>query len=490
MIATLLRLSLLALYGVPMARAFDRRLSGSALAGTAFLLGSGAVALEMFALSVIHVPWTRTALGAAALPLAAWTSWIVLKREGWSFRRSAHAPDRRPHARAVGWLTDIAILIPIGAHALFATRRGLYEWDFFGIWGLKARTFFEVRGIDWQFVQTNISHPDYPLLVPLVFDFHALASGGWQEQTLGLVLTAYGAALVAVARGALREEFDSEWVAAAGTFAVVFPALTLWIGLAEGIVMAYGCAGLILIRRGITERKGIAGVPPASPPGILPGGDAADLQDSAGRADRAHSVESIHLGAILLGLAAWSKNEGLALLGVALLSLLLCRRWRDALRLWPGFATIAPWLVVRAYLHLQTDFVDAGITARMIARVRDFRTTAAAFLKSPPDQPLFWIVTLACMAIYFRKVIEHERFLTLAVALQMALFLVQGMATRADLKAHVSLTMNRIPQQIAPACAFLAVVLVLPEVASAVRMQRRSAGVSPAAAGRPPAAGC
>ena len=40
----------------------------------------------------------------------------------------------------------------------------------FGDFGLKARTFWEVRGIDWAFLESafhrNI-HPDYPPLVPL-----------------------------------------------------------------------------------------------------------------------------------------------------------------------------------------------------------------------------------------------------------------------------------------------------------------------------------
>jgi hypothetical protein len=201
--------------------------------------------------------------------------------------------------------------------------------------------------------------------------------------------------------------------------------------------MAFGCAGLLLIRRG----------------------DAA----------------SIRIGAVLLGFAAWSKNEGVALIGVTLAALLLARRFRDALRLWPAVLVISPWLVARAVLSLQTDFVDRLMLHRMLARLADPLTTLRVFADSPPNQPLFWIAIALCLIVYARAAFTRERFLTVALLLQVGLFVAQGIATRAPFKPHVSLTMNRLPQQLAPAFAFLAVVLLMPVLTGSVRRDSDSA---------------
>ena len=80
-------------------------------------------------------------------------------------------------------------------YALYATLAPLWEWDFWAIWGLKARVFLEAGGIDWHFLESRwnaFAHPDYPLLVPLNFDFVALINGGWSDRWLGLLCRRLG----------------------------------------------------------------------------------------------------------------------------------------------------------------------------------------------------------------------------------------------------------------------------------------------------------
>lgn len=57
----------------------------------------------------------------------------------------------------------------------------------------------------------------------------------------------------------------------------------------------------------------------------------------------------------------------------------------------------------------------------------------------------------------------------------MLLFFAQGIATRAEFRPHVNLTMNRLPQQLAPAFAFLAVLLLMPDLIAAARRRTDSA---------------
>lgn len=400
------------LCGVPLARILDARLRGAALAGTSFLLGAAAVVMHLFALSALHIPWTRTSVLLSLLPFLAITVFFARKLPAAATNRQPPTASRQRH------LFDAATLIIVIAYAIFTISAPPFEWDFYGIWGLKGRMFFEACGIDWGFLSVNVSHPDYPLLMPLLFDFLAVVTGGWNDRVFGLVYVALCASVLAIARGFLEDEI--RWPAL-GALAIAFPALNVWIGLAEAGVMAYGCAGLLFIRKG-----------------------------------------SIRTGAILLGLAAWSKNEGLALIGCSVIALFVATRSiRRVIALWPAVAVIAPWMITRALLQFHTDFMEGSVMSRVLERLAKPGEVLHAFIVSPPDQPWFWLAFLATILVFAWDAIRREAFLTIALLLQLGLMLGQALATRWDFGAHVSLTLNRLPHQVAPAAAFLAVVLLL-----------------------------
>jgi hypothetical protein len=213
---------------------------------------------------------------------------------------------------------------------------------------------------------------------------------------------------------------EAKWPALA-TLALAFPTLNLWIGLAEGGVMAFGCAGLLFFRRGH---------------------------------DR--------IGAVCLGFAAWSKNEGLALIAVTALALLVATRsMRRVVALWPAVAVIAPWLITRAVLGLRTDFTEGSMLARVMNRLANPREVVEAFAASPPDQPWFWLAVFVTIAVFVRQAFRRELFLLTAIVLQLGLMVAQALTTLWDLAPHVSLTMNRLPHQLAPAAGFLAVLLAM-----------------------------
>jgi hypothetical protein len=407
-------------YGVPLARLF--RLRGYTLFGTAYLLGAGSIALHLFALSVLRIPWTRTSVLLSLIPLLAFALWwnrhsalSASPREIRS-RRGAEGATSPQDSSAVSPLDFLTALV-IASYAVFATWAPPYEWDFYGIWGLKARWFYDLQGMDWRVVQ-NVSKQDYPSMVPLLFDFVAVMTKQWNDRAFGWVYVGLCAALLAVMRGMLAEEV--RWPGLA-TLAIAFPSLNLWIGLAEGGVMAFGCAGLLFLRRG-----------------------------------------SLTLGAILLGLSAWCKNEGLALIAVSALALFVATRSiRRVLVLWPAAVVIAPWMITRSVLKLQTDFMGGSPIARVLARLRNPREIIDAFVAAPPDQPWFWLVFLATVVVFARDVIRFELFLAIAVLAQLSLFFGQALATTWDFNAHVSLTLNRLPHQMAPAAGFLAVILLM-----------------------------
>jgi hypothetical protein len=207
---------LIALYGLPLA--LWARLRGYALAGASFLLGAGTIALHLFVLSVLRVPWTRTSVLLAIAPL-----WSAAALAAALHLRSASCGWRNPK-RQLALPHSIVLLVPVVAYAVFALYAPPYEWDFYGVWGIKGRWFFDARGIDWTYLTTNSSHPDYPLLLPLLFDFVTVVGGGWNDLSFGWLYVALCASFILIARG-----HEGTMTA----LAVAFPALNLWIGLAE-----------------------------------------------------------------------------------------------------------------------------------------------------------------------------------------------------------------------------------------------------------------
>jgi hypothetical protein len=394
----------LAVYGLPLA--WWARVRGFALPGTAFLLGAGAVSLHLFVLSTIGVTWSRTSVLLAIAPL-----FLVACagcRTGFSLSGAQRQVQAEGKGEARPALFDLLLVAPIVAYAYFALYAPPFEWDFYGIWGLKGRWFYDAGGIDWTFIRANSSHPDYPLLLPLLFDFVAVVGGVWNDAQFGWIYVALCASFILVARG-----HGGTLVA----LAVAFPALNPWIGLGEAAVMAFGCGGLLFLRR-----------------------------------------EQYTLGAVLLGFAAWSKNEGFALLVAAALALLVTRR--KVLVLWPAVAMIAPWIIIRRLLALSTDLGRGNPLERLIERVANPAGTVQALATAPPDQPWLWLAILAIVLIYAKEAWGRERFLLLALLLQAAAMLASLLVTPFDLAGHAQFSLNRIPHQIVPAAAFLAAMLV------------------------------
>jgi len=271
MTAVLVAIVSLLVLGIPATLALDRRARGPLLLGTSFLYGSGVIFLILLGWSTVGLRWSLVGITIAALVI--WSSiWFLTNK----LPRPATADPRpvRPH-----WL-DIATLLTLIGYALYATIAPLWEWDFWAIWGLKARVFLEHCGIDWRFLEsqwTTFAHPDYPLLLPLNYDFVALLQGGWSDRWLGALNVAFGVALLCIVRGLASRE-SSTVPAALVTLTAASLAVSRYIGLAEGPLIAYGAAAVLFLRHGLL------------------------FDDDA----------SWRHGAVFLGFAANVKNEGIA----------------------------------------------------------------------------------------------------------------------------------------------------------------------------------
>ena len=419
----LLAIAFMTLIGVPIALGIDRSARGPLLIGSAFLYASGWMFFALLALSTLHIKWTVVTVAIAGL-LGALAFFI----------KTHPGPGTRDAGRW-HWL-DLLTLITLAGFTIFATIWSLWEWDFWAIWGIKARAFWELRGVDWSFLETRwnaFAHLDYPLLVPLNLDVAAVFNGAWDDKWIGLLYVAWAAALALIVRGLAAREAPPR-TAAIMTFVATTIAASRWVGLAEGPLIAFGSAGVLFARNGLRS-------------------------DSP--ADWRHA-------AILLGLAANVKNEGVALLVAVVIAILLLRRLRDALRLWPAFAIAVPWLILRTTHHLTTDIFAPGVANQpTIARVmlhlpRTFEI--AAMLGWLVNDPWLWIALLAGILIVPGS-LKREAFVFLVTAIQLAFYIGTYFSTPHDVRWHIRTSWPRLTEQLAVPVAYVLVLMLSEYVA-------------------------
>lgn len=142
-----------------------RSLDGEARLSIAFTAGLVVLSVLMFAMTLVHLAWSRLAF--ATLLLGA-----VLIARPWSI--TGRGPWRRslPRTGALG----VALLLVYGALSARITCA-----DLLFFWAPKGARFHLARAIDPEFLRFPhylLMHPDYPPLLPSAYAFGATAAHG------------------------------------------------------------------------------------------------------------------------------------------------------------------------------------------------------------------------------------------------------------------------------------------------------------------------
>ena len=402
--------------GIPIALAIDRNARGTTLLGLSYLYGSALIYFVELTLALLGVHWTLLNVNLAALLIAAVAGYVASRKP----QSSVLSPQSFN-------VVDIATLIVVTAYASFATIARVWEWDFFAIWGLKARTFFEAGTIDWRFVQSpwnDFAHPDYPLLPPLNFVYASLTGGVWSDRWLGFFNVAFGVAFLLIIRGVAAME-TTPLIAAVITFAATRVGLSRFIGLAEAPLIAFAGAGLLFLRRAI-------------------------LYD-----DRA----ALRHGAILIGLAATAKDEGTALLATVIAAFTLVN-WRAAWRLWPSLAVALPWMFIRAVHQYQSPFLRGTFLSRVMTRIVDPARFVELINRYLTDRWL-WLAMLMAVIIVPSAIRRREKFVLIAVALQMLGYVVVYFGTPYDLEWHFATSLSRVTNHVATPLLYVVMLMLM-----------------------------
>jgi len=413
---TLLSLFALMVAGLPAARVLEPSLGWRARIGVGFLLGSGVASLVLLGATFVGLAWSRFVLLA---PLTLF---------GLAFLPGAIRETRRSRTLVSGpvaVLADCITVAAIAGYALFATSARPWEWDFWAIWGLKAKESFLAGGFALEFLgrpDNVFSHPDYPPLLSLVYDVTAIVSAGWDDRWLGAVSVAFAVALLLVLREELERQAQSPVVGALGTLALSGAACLPWIGLGDGPLVAAATAGLVMVSRG--------------------------LQENAPR--------PLVTGSLLVGVAALAKNEGTSLaLAMCVASFLVSRR-RWAHVVVPAGLVMMPWALFRLFGATPTYLLEGGFVERMAARLADPAGFLWTLAQGRIEGAGFWIVLLL-LILMSPELKSRQAFLLAVIVLQSLAFVAVYAGTHYDLGWHVRTSLERVTGQLAPLVGVAAV---------------------------------
>ncbi|HEX2060189.1 MAG TPA: hypothetical protein VHK90_05575, partial [Thermoanaerobaculia bacterium] len=151
-------------------------------------------------------------------------------------------------------------------------------------------------------------------------------------------------------------------------------------------------------------------------------------------------------------------------------------------RLWPAVAIVLPWLLVRWHLRLASDLAQTGAFERLMNRLADPGPLLAVLRDVPVGRGMLWIGLAVAFAVGARRLVREERFLALAILIQLAFYIGAYLVTPHDIVWHVKSSWERLVRQVLPAIVLLALLITERESASRLRrchtLPRPSRGTS------------
>jgi hypothetical protein len=419
--------------------------------GLSFAAGAGLTSLWLMLASLAGSPPSRGVLAAWAAVAAAAAAGVLWRR-GQLLMPDVPGRFRRPDAASVvGALALVAVLAAATNVWAETSTRGLGDVDEYAIWMLRAKQLAAapLRPVPAALLAPGLSysHQDYPLLLPLLAAGAYAAVGRVDEPAAKMLLLPMYLSLVGVVYGAARRGNRRALALAVTALVAAAPVVVEKAGLAVGElpVTLYLAATTSLVVRW-TQRQ-----------------ERGDLVLAGG----------------LAAAAAFSKNEGLAMLpvfAVAALAYAVARR-ADRRRLsvdWALAATaalvlVSPWLAYRRGLpHTHEDyggkFATVATVVHGVGRLPEVLVSVVRSMLDLTTAGGVWVVLAVVAGLGRRALLGGPTRVLWAVLLgQLGLYVAAFMVTPWDLRVLLDMVTSKLLAQAAPAAAML-IALHLPAV--------------------------
>jgi hypothetical protein len=411
-------------------------------AGASFMLGLGAVSLQMFFYSLVSIPFGALIISAPWIALGVAMLFVPY------FNRTGFRTD----VQKMGWAGYVlfAIIISQVIYSFaYALTMPLSGWDAWFIWFVKARAFFLDGSVKAAFLTDPAyvqDHPDYPLLVPLAVSWIYTAIGAAQEEAGKVIYPLQFAALLSIFHYGVRRFTGSRLM---GLLFTALLALT-------PLVLVHAAGFPVKVDPAYTGKDLTGYADLALSAYFLAAGLFIFLYAREGRGAFAF------IASLMLGMGAWTKNEGLtfALLGFLILAVsALLKERRDfktlALTLAPLALFILPWSIYKSVHGLGSEYVESMGAAAFFsnfARLGQIIPYMAGFMFMKPGvMGLVWWAYAAAALLGLRKILSEKTVVLHALILgQLGAYAFVYIITPVDLKWHLATSLDRLVLHLIP----------------------------------------
>ncbi|MFH1996341.1 MAG: glycosyltransferase family 39 protein [Candidatus Omnitrophota bacterium] len=360
-------------------------------------IGLGFISLEMFIFDLLGIPfWT----GYLAIPCAVCI--VCSGAASYLTKKTVSSGKalvlRRGPRRSFGF--TVLFAAGIGVEVIYAFFRALIKplesYDAVAIYGIKAKIFHLARSIPGDYfgsLRDIIPHPDYPLNIPLVEAFLFGAMGTLNDQLVKMIFPLYFVGILVLIYCGIRRFADRTYAMIFTFITASIPQLTSYAanGYVDIVLSYYWFAGFLYMFLWFQEKRS----------------------------------SYLIISAIMVGLAGWTKNEGLLYCAVAallFLTYLLFQKGRARLRPAAWFlayaaiigALVMPWVLTKRFFHIVND--ETGLAGfdplALIARVNKIPAILYEFQKeffNPKKWNLLWPVVFCSIAFRFRRAFDPVR---------------------------------------------------------------------------------
>ncbi|MCC6544976.1 MAG: hypothetical protein IT392_10850 [Nitrospirae bacterium] len=409
-----------------------------------FMLGMGVISLQMFAYSQINIPFKIYSIAFPWIILAAAAVLIKSTRErlltGSGINVTAGLKD-------ISWPEVILLLIILSQvfyAFLFGALLPIRGWDALQTWAFKGKVFFYDMGISSDFLKDPLTHPDYPLLIPLTLSWLYTSIGHVNDEMARIIYPMQYVSMLAIFYYAVRKT-------ASKRMSLLFTALLSL----TPIVMVHSS--------GFAGRIG----------GLYSG-------DFVGYADLALSIFFLGAGAffylymmegssahlimavLFLTMGAWTKNEGLVflLMGGMLITVNLFFgkriRYGAILAVW-GFIWVVtlPWLLYKMHFHISSEYTPNMNAATMKSNLQRLPYIIKMFFFVLfRDTDLYnyaWYGYLISSLVNLRESVKKPLFYMHALLLgQFAAYTFIYLISPLEIKFHIETSIDRVIIHLTP----------------------------------------
>lgn len=418
-------------------------------AALGFMLGLGAVSLQMFFYSLASVPFNFPLI---TIPWAAVAAYTVIARRTAVFSPAPGSGIKE----GFGVIEGVSMLI-IGFEAAYALMYGFLSpvtaWDSLQTWFYKASVLFVHKGIPADFLRSDggISvHPDYPLLIPLSAAWIYVSIGKINDQMARVIYPLQFLSLLTIFHYIVAR-------ASSRRVAFVFTALLSM----TPVVMVHAAGLPVSIGELFTgDFTGYADL--ALSVYMLAGAGFLYLYVLEGR------QAYMWLSAFFLGLGAWTKDEGIVFAitggGILLLKAAFEREFARLVKCAAILAAvIAPWAVYKAVNRVPGEYEGSIGLSTLIKNLGRLpvilRFMKFIMFEKTELYNFTWYAYAASVAFNWKRFLARPVMaVNMTIFMQLLVYVLIYMVTFLDLKFHLETSFDRLALQLAPVAMFVAAV--------------------------------